>query len=551
MGDDEWIGLGAAAGRLVFDLTPAPDLLSFMDCDVAVTGDLTVAGNIDAGTNELTIGSINRASGTMTLEIGGTAEISITNTEVTAASNFVIGSAEAATDYTLTFNGETNDFVATWMEDEAILSLSEGIFLPDNKQIQWGGTLGTVDAAMYSDGTDWIMWTKDGADIELNAATEGSGEIRLQVADNDKIVLTNSLITVSEEVLMNSTEKMTFGDTGTYINQSADGVLDVVSDTTLNLKIGATAELALNATTATFGTTVICGGATPALTLANGSITDGSGALSFGDENLSTTGTLAAGATTLSGILKVPDGAVGAPSIAFTSDPDVGIYRSTTNHMGFSAAGALKFSVINTNLKSYVRHDHDNAIDMLGAGSALGGIYFRGTHGGNSEGIFCEDSAGSARNMLTFPGSDETRLANRGPNGFVQIEANTATAGGGGAVIVAKYEDTLITHNVTLQIDSNVINDSGASAALTFDGSQNITTGGNVDLNGNDLTCDELTLTKPTNNHKFTAFTTLPNFLENQVSGTGASLAIATKDGDGTDNASLQVFRCRKFHFIR
>ena len=43
----------------------------------------------------------------------------------------------------------------------------------------------------------------------------------------------------SDEVLMNSTEKLLFGDTGTYIHQSADGVLDLVSDS----------EIEINATT--------------------------------------------------------------------------------------------------------------------------------------------------------------------------------------------------------------------------------------------------------------------------------------------------------------
>ena len=38
---------------------------------------------------------------------------------------------------------------------------------------------------------------------------------------------------------MNSTEKLLFGDTGTYIHQSADGVLDLVSDR----------EIEINATT--------------------------------------------------------------------------------------------------------------------------------------------------------------------------------------------------------------------------------------------------------------------------------------------------------------
>ena len=42
------------------------------------------------------------------------------------------------------------------------------------------------------------------------------------------------------------------------------------------------------------------------LTLANGSITDSSGAIDFGDENLSTTGTLSAGNTTVDGLVHDP-----------------------------------------------------------------------------------------------------------------------------------------------------------------------------------------------------------------------------------------------------
>ncbi len=80
--------------------------------------------------------------------------------------NFIIGTDAAGTDYNLTFRGEDNDGVFTWMEDE-----------------------------------DYFKF--------------------------------------SDEVLMNSTEKLLFGDTGTYIHQSADGVLDLVSDT----------EIEINATT--------------------------------------------------------------------------------------------------------------------------------------------------------------------------------------------------------------------------------------------------------------------------------------------------------------
>ncbi len=46
--------------------------------------------NLSLGTGELTAGSINRASGTLTLEIGGTAEISITSSAITLGGNLVI-----------------------------------------------------------------------------------------------------------------------------------------------------------------------------------------------------------------------------------------------------------------------------------------------------------------------------------------------------------------------------------------------------------------------------------------------------------------------------
>ncbi len=46
--------------------------------------------NLSLGTGELTCGSINRASGTLTLEIGGTAKISITSSAVTLGGNLII-----------------------------------------------------------------------------------------------------------------------------------------------------------------------------------------------------------------------------------------------------------------------------------------------------------------------------------------------------------------------------------------------------------------------------------------------------------------------------
>jgi hypothetical protein len=54
MGDDEWIGLGAAAGRIVFDSTPTPDQIEMMDADVGINDAdpdfrLEIAGSSGSG----------------------------------------------------------------------------------------------------------------------------------------------------------------------------------------------------------------------------------------------------------------------------------------------------------------------------------------------------------------------------------------------------------------------------------------------------------------------------------------------------------------------
>ena len=75
----------------------------------------------------------------------------------------------------------------------------------------------------------------------------------------------------------------------------------------VNLHVGAiTAD---DASTFTSTISAATGSTIGNLTLANGSITDSSGAITFVNENLATTGTLAAGATTVTGKILVTDGA--------------------------------------------------------------------------------------------------------------------------------------------------------------------------------------------------------------------------------------------------
>jgi len=98
-------------------------------------------------------------------------------------------------------------------------------------------------------------------DIRLNATSDldlTSDSTTIKFGADDDVILTHVHNT---GLLLNSTNQFQFGDSGTYIHQSADGVLDLVSDT----------EIEINATTidmngavdisgnATFGGTVNIG----------------------------------------------------------------------------------------------------------------------------------------------------------------------------------------------------------------------------------------------------------------------------------------------------
>ena len=87
----------------------------------------------------------------------------------------------------------------------------------------------------------------------------------------------------------------------------------------------------------------------------------------------------------------------------------------------------------------------DGTFRLLAPGGTAGTqIQFQCTPGGSSPfgpGILYLDSGSTLRNALMFPGSDLVVLSNRAANGTVEVRANTATAGDGGEVTVATFED--------------------------------------------------------------------------------------------------------------
>jgi len=146
-----------------------------------------------------------------------------------------IGSG-ADTDVSLTFDANSADGVITWMEDEDYFKFSDEILMNSTEKILFGDT-----ATFIHQSSDGVMTVDGEATIDLNASTAVlvSNDLKLNSdsavlgfgADND----TTLTHTDGTGLTLNSTNKLTFGDTGTFIHQSSDGVLTITSDTTVDI----------------------------------------------------------------------------------------------------------------------------------------------------------------------------------------------------------------------------------------------------------------------------------------------------------------------------
>ena len=125
---------------------------------------------------------------------------------------------------------------AVAVDADGILTTTITALLPDAAD---GATLGST-AAEWSD-----LFLADGGVINLG--------------NDQDVTLTH---VADAGITINSTMKFHFGDTGTYVNQSADGTLNIVADTIAqimapNIKLGIDAAAYLNVATADGGGTTI------------------------------------------------------------------------------------------------------------------------------------------------------------------------------------------------------------------------------------------------------------------------------------------------------
>ena len=182
--------------------------------EVAIHSNTTPASDYLAiGNHDGTTASIDVVGGTtLDLRIAGTDELQITAAGIDTNGGTVTGTTITGSTALVggTVSGTTGTFSST--VQGTVITATTG-FAPDASD---GAYLGTA-SLQFAD-----LFLADGAVVNLG--------------DDQDVTLTHVADT---GVLLNSTRQLQFGDSGTYIHQSADGVLDLVSDT----------EIEINATT--------------------------------------------------------------------------------------------------------------------------------------------------------------------------------------------------------------------------------------------------------------------------------------------------------------
>ena len=128
----------------------------------------------------------------------------------------------------------------------------------------------TIQGTTITATTAFVPDASDGAalgtsSLEFSDLFLADGAV-INFGDDQDVTLTHVADT---GLLLSSTDQLQFGDSGTYIHQSADGVLDLVSDTEIELNA---TTIDINGAVDISGTLGIAGGSTDGLVLSQGAI---------------------------------------------------------------------------------------------------------------------------------------------------------------------------------------------------------------------------------------------------------------------------------------
>jgi len=256
-----------------------------------------------------------------------------------------------------------------------------------------------------------------GTDITITFDGETSDGVLKWMEDEDYFEF-------SDDILVASTEKLQFRDTAIYINSSADGQLDLVADT----------EVQIAATTVDINGNVDISGT---LTVA--------GALDFGDANITNVGSLALDSITSDG-----------STITLDSSGDI-ILDADGADITLKDGGTTFGSLTNSSGELVIKSGSTPtaAITLSGANTTI-------------EGNLTVDGNFDVTGTLDFSDSAITNV------GSIQLDSIAGDADSNTSIAFSGSDVITMT--------------TGGTAALTIDASQNVTIAGDLTVSGDDIT---------------------------------------------------------------
>jgi len=304
--------------------------------------------------------------------------------------SITIGNATSGTDITVTFDGESNDGVLKWMEDE-----------------------------------DYFEF--------------------------------------SDDILIATTEKLQFRDTGLYINSSADGQLDIVADT----------EIQIAATTVDINGLVDISG-----NLTVGGNLDVTGTFDLSDSNFTNAGSIS--------LDSISGDADANTSITFSGSDVITIATGGSTAATFNASQALTLSGI---LDVTDATDASDATGDTGAlrtegGASIAKKLYVGTDLAVSGATTLAATSFGDANITNVGSIALDTIINDGTDVTIDSSGDIILDADGGDVFV---KDAGTTFGSLTNSSGNLVIKSGTTTALTFSGA-NATLAGDLTIGGDDLT---------------------------------------------------------------
>ena len=130
---------------------------------------------------------------------------------------------QLVSDGTITLNSET----------DIILDASGSDIILKDDGTTFGSLTNNSSNLLIKSGTTTAI-TCDSSNVSIAGSMTLGDSRSLTFGSTDPVVLTHS----SNQLLISNTDKLAFGDSGTYIQQSSDGVLDLTSDGSINMNVG-------------------------------------------------------------------------------------------------------------------------------------------------------------------------------------------------------------------------------------------------------------------------------------------------------------------------